>query len=174
MVRRKRSRVPNREWGRYKNIVRDFIEVDAGYQPFLWLKKIHAPNLYGEDQPPVYEPIVLRGLFHYNYIRTWPINRNFASGEQEGENQVLYITKSYLDEHGYLTDDGYWDFDWSADRFISNGKVYKPDGDTEAAQAKDEALVFFVILNREDPEESARLIKTYNQYLKPNGNNNNG
>lgn len=165
MVRRKRSRVPNKAWARYKNDIRDFVELDAGYQPFLWLRKIQVPNLYGEDQGPEYEPIILRGLFHYNYIRTWPINNNYPSGELEGENQVLYITKSYLEEQGYLNDSGYWDFDWSGDRFITGGKVYKPDGDTEVAQAKDDPLLFFLILNREDPSESARLVKKYNQQL---------
>ena len=37
----------------------------------------------------------------------------------------------------------------TGDRFIINGIVYKPDGDTQVAQAKDEALVFLVILKRD-------------------------
>ena len=63
--------------------------------------------------------------------------------------RTIYISKSQIEAKGYLTEDGYWQFNWSEDRFIINGICYKPSGDTQVAQAKDEALVFLVILRRD-------------------------
>lgn len=165
MVRKKIRRIPLTKWNEYKNIINDFVEVDAGYQKFLWLRKVNQPNIWGEDQTPLYEPILLRGLLHYNYIKTWPSNVPYPSGELEGQNQVLYITKNSLKEGGYLNEDTYWEFNWAEDRFILDGKVYKPAGDTEVAQAYDDALHFFLIMKREDPGESRELLKLYKQYL---------
>lgn len=157
----RKSRVPQVDWDRYKQIIEDFIEEDAGKQPFLWLKKSNIPSLYGEDSSNGYTPVTLNGLFHYNYVKTWPSARASTSGELENGNLVLYISARYIQEAGYLNQFGYWDFNWVEDRFILNGKVYKPSGDTQVAQAKDKALLFFVILQREDIEESEKLVQEF-------------
>ena len=65
------------------------------------------------------------------------------------ENLTIYISKDQIESKGYLSEDGYWKFNWSEDRFIINGIGYKPSGDTQVAQAKDEALIFLVILKRD-------------------------
>lgn len=153
----KAKRIPTAAWDRYKKIVQDFIDVDSGKQPFTWLRHIDQPLLYGEDSGTLYTPIGLEGLFQYNYIKTWPSNGSSIPGEVDTSNVVLYISKQLLEENGYLDKDGYWDFNWSEDRFILNGKVYKPDGDTQVAQASDTPLLFFIILQREDPEETKKL-----------------
>lgn len=146
----KAKRIPTAAWDRYKKIVQDFIDVDSGKQPFIWLRHIDQPLLYGEDSGTLYTPISLEGLFQYNYIKTWPSNGSSIPGEVDTSNVVLYISKQLLEENGYLDKDGYWDFNWSEDRFILNGKVYKPDGDTQVAQASDTPILFFIILQRED------------------------
>ncbi len=158
---RSRNSVPPVGWGRYKDIVTRFIDEEAGKQPFLWLRKIQMPLAYGEDKGIVYEPVQLDGLFQYNYIKTWPMANNSMSGEIDINNTVLYISAKVLRVGGFLDQYGYWNFDWSEDRFILNGKVYKPDGDTQVAQAKDEALLFFLVLQREDQEETVRILNTY-------------
>ena len=87
---------------------------------------------------------------------------------------VILIPKSaitnYLDRNGYFT------FNWSEDRFIINGIPYKPDGDTEVAQAKDEAIVFQIILKRDrdtkltaDVFDNALRDKNGNPFLDING-----
>lgn len=149
------------DWDRYKQIIEDFIDEDAGKQNFLWLRKVNLPAPYGEDSTVDYTPISLAGLFHYNYVKTWPSARASTSGELENGNLVLYISARAIKEAGYLNQYGYWDFNWVEDRFILNGKVYKPGGDTQVAQAKDKALLFFLILQREDIEESEKLVKKF-------------
>lgn len=154
-------RVSDVDWTQYKNIINDFIDNDSGRQPFLWLRKIEQPLAYGEDSGVVYEPVQLDGLFMYNYIKTWPINPQSLTGELDIANMVLYISARLLSENGFLDDFGYWDYNWSEDRFIVNGKVYKPGGDTQVAQAKDEALLFFVTMKREDPQETENILNSY-------------
>ena len=87
--------------------------------------------------------------------------RDTISGELQYDDQVLYISKNQLETLGYLNKYGYWDFNWAEDRFIVNGKVLQPGGDTQVAQAKDEALLFFVILQRMSPEETERILHEY-------------
>lgn len=159
-------RVPSLAWDKYKSIINDFIDCDAGKQPFLWLRKIPQLSAFGEDTLSGYIPVKLNGLFQYNYIRTWPANRDSVSGELEGENMVLYISVRLLKENGYIDQYGYPDINWSEDRFIVDGKVYKPDGDTKVAQANDEALLFFVILKREEPQELDQLANQLIYYME--------
>lgn len=158
---RRISRIADIDWTRYKNIINDFIDIDAGKQPFLWLRKIEQPLAYGEDVGTVYIPIQLDGLFNYNYIKSWPTAKESLTGELDMGNTVLYISANLLRINRFLNEYGYWDFNWSEDRFILNGKVYKPGGDTQVAQAKEEALLFFVILQREDPEETMKILQSY-------------
>lgn len=155
--------VPDKAWKRYKKIVNEFIDTDAGKQKFIWLRKVEQLSSFGEDSSPTYVPVTLEGLFHYNYVKTWANNRlrDTISGELQSDDQVLYISKNQLKELGYLNSYGYWDFNWAEDRFIVNGKVLQPGGDTQVAQAKDEALLFFVVLQRMSPEETDRILQEY-------------
>lgn len=155
--------VKPKDWARYKDIVNKFIDQDSGKQPFLWLNKINQPSPYGEDSSPLYIPTALEGLFQYNYIKTWANNssRDTISGELDYSDMVLYISKNLLNTAGLLNPYGYWDFNWAEDRFIVNGKVYQPGGDTQVAQASEEALLFFVILQRVSPTESQKILNTY-------------
>lgn len=163
MPPRRIRRVSDKSWDNYKNIINDFIDNDAGRQKFLWLKKINQPSPFGEDSPVFYEPIQLEGLFQYNFIKAWPNQLLRISEEIDEGNQVLYISSRLLGEHGFLNEYGYWDYNWSEDRFILNGKILKPSGDTQVAQAKDEPLLFYVILKRLETEEINTILNTRTQ-----------
>ena len=141
--------ISNRAWETYKKIIKNFLDIDSGRQPIHWLKHINQLNPYGEDLGDKYFDINLEGLCFYNAFRNWPINKVTSPGELDEENLTIYISKSQIESKGYLNEDGYWQFNWSEDRFIINGICYKPSGDTLVAQAKDEALVFLVILKRD-------------------------
>lgn len=158
MVRRKR--VNQATWDNYKSIVNDFVDEDAGKQKITWLRRIRQPLPYGEDNGYKYNPIIIEGLLQYNYIRTWPSLKETVSGELDGINLTFYITKRSIEEDGYMTGEGYWDFDWVQDKFLINGRVYSPSGDTQVAQASDEPLLFFIVLKRETPEMTEE-IKNY-------------
>lgn len=148
MATKKRSRyVRNKDWDRYKHIVQKFLEDDSGRQTIGWCRNINQMLYMGEDKSPVYEMITIEALCYYNAFRNWPINKATVSGELDDENLVILIPKSSIKP--YLNKNGYFQFNWSEDRFIINGIPYKPDGDTEVAQAKDEPIVFQIILRRD-------------------------
>ena len=150
--------VPNKSWDRYKRIISTFMDKDAGRQSIIWAKNVDQLLTHGEDYIPKYYRIEIEALCFYNAFRNWPINKVTVSGELDEENLSILVTTEYIKSIGYLNKDGYWDFDWSKDRFVINGQVYKPSGDTQVSQAKDQALVFMVILKR-DRDTKLKYVK---------------
>lgn len=143
-------RVPDKVWNKFQTILEDFHDADVGKQPILWKRWINIPSMYGEDDTNNFEDVQIEALIGYNYYRTWPINRNTSTGELDTQNQVVWVSKRYLEENGWLSENGYWDFDRVMDRFVLDGIVYKASGDTTMTQAKDNSVLFFLILKREE------------------------
>lgn len=123
---------------------------------------------HGEDTIPTYRKVEIEALCSYNAFRNWPLNTYSVSGESDDENCSLLVSMDYiknLESGRYLKTigdsevDTYWDLNWQEDRFIINGLTYRPSGDTQLAQAKDEALVFMVILKR-DRETVPNFVKS--------------
>ena len=123
---------------------------------------------HGEDTIPTYRKVEIEALCSYNAFRNWPLNSYSVSGESDDENCSLLVSMDYiknLESGRYLKTigdsevDTYWDWNWQEDRFIINGLTYRPSGDTQLAQAKDEALVFMVILKR-DRETVPNFVKS--------------
>ena len=141
--------VSDKAWSKYKKIVQDFLDQDTGRQKIVWAKHINQPLSYGEDSLPQYSFNVIEALCYYNAFRNWPINKSSVSGEQDEENLSIMISRQYLKDRGYLNSNDYFDFNWAEDRFIINGISYRPTGDTNVSQAKDEAIVFLIILKRD-------------------------
>lgn len=145
--------VPDKVWDTYKRIVNDFIDNDAGKQQILWKRYIDQPLPFGEDSGKKYMDVSLEVLVGYNSFRTWPINQSTISGELDNQNVAIWVSARLLKENGYLNNQGYWEFNRSLDRFVINGIVYKSAGDTQVSQAKNEALLFMVVLKREEDNE---------------------
>lgn len=141
--------VSNKTWKKYKNIVSSFLDQDAARQSIIWAHHLDQLRPFGEDSYPGYYIRPIEALCYYNAFRNWPINRETTNGELDEENLSVIVSKSYLESNGYLNNDGYFDFDWASDRFVINGIVYKPSGDTQISQAKDEAIAFLIILKRD-------------------------
>ena len=133
--------VSNRSWDRYKKHIKGFLNQDAGRQTVIWCKHLNQMLSHGEDTIPTYRKVEIEALCSYNAFRNWPLNSYSVSGESDDENC------------------SYWDLNWQEDRFIINGLTYRPSGDTQLVQAKDEALVFMVILKR-DRETVPNFVKS--------------
>lgn len=160
--------VSNRSWDRYKKHIKSFLNQDAGRQTVIWCKHLDQMLSHGEDTIPTYRRVDIEALCYYNAFRNWPLNTSSVSGENDDENCSLLVSMDYLknlDGGRYLKTigdsevDTYWDLNWQEDRFIINGLTYRPSGDTTLAQAKDEALVFMVILKR-DRETVPNFVKS--------------
>ena len=149
MTKTPHFKIWNRSWDRYKNIISNFLDLDAGRQSITWAKNVNQLLTHAEDYTPQYYNIQIEALCAYNAFRNWPINKATIAGALDDENLSIYVSRNYIESIGYLTDEGYWDFNWEQDRFIINGITYKPSGDTQVAQAKDVGLCFMVILKRD-------------------------
>lgn len=145
-----KSIIPDSVWDNYKKIVSNFIDNDAGKQQITWKRYIEQPLPFGEDSEGVYDTIPLDVLIGYNSFRTWPINKATASGELDNQNLAIWVSANLLRNRGLLNQSGYWEFNRDYDRFIINGIAYKSSGDTQVAQAKNESLLFMVVLKREE------------------------
>ena len=149
----------DKDWMNYKNVLNDFFNNDIGLQPIIWLKHQDIPPEFGEDVNS-YIKVEINGLLHYNYIKLWPYNQPNVTGSDNNMYFAMYLSKSSLREQGHLINE-YIDLNPEQDRFIINNQVYKPSGDSDLAQSKDEPLWVFIILIRVDKEESSKLIKQY-------------
>lgn len=141
--------ISDKVWERFENIINTFMDNDVGKQKIIWAKKIEIPDSFGEDSYNKYLYRELEVLCNYNTFRNWPINKESISGELDQENLSILVSRNYLTEHGYINSSGYIDFNWSEDRFILHGLVYKPSGDTEIAQTNTKNLLFQIILKRD-------------------------
>lgn len=165
MTKEGKHLVSNKSWDRYKKHIKRFLDQDAGRQTIIWAKNVNQLLTHGEDTTPYYEKVEIEALCYYNAFRNWPINFASVSGETDEENLSIMISRDYIEgleggrfwkkivsDNGVPTD-GYWDFNWVEDRFQINGITYRPTGDTQVAQAKDEALIFLIILKRDRDTE---------------------
>ena len=160
--------VSNKSWERYKKHIKGFLDNDAGRQTVIWARHLDQLLSHGEDTIPTYQKVMIEGLVYYNAFRNWPLNTPSISGESDEENCSLWVSVEYLkslEDGKYIKTfndsevEVYWDINWQEDRFIINGITYRPSGDTQLSQAKDEALVFMVILKR-DRDTRPNFIKS--------------
>ena len=141
--------ISNKAWDKYKRVVQDFMDIDAGRQVIHWYRHVDMQLPFGEDLGDIYIDNEIEALCYYNAFRNWPINRATNTGELDEENLSLYVSAQYLYQHHYTNSDGYWDINPSEDRFLINDILYKPSGDTQVAQAKDIPIAFILILKRD-------------------------
>lgn len=140
-------------WAKYQGIVEDFIDQDAGLQEITWKKRRKWQGVYGEDSEVSYDDIQINVLAQYNFFRTWPINLPSVAGERDKTSFAIYITRKQLsDIPGALDENGYFNFHSTLDRFVIEGKWYIAKGDTKVAQAKGDAFLFEMILERIETE----------------------
>lgn len=152
-------RVPNAAWDKYKDIISRFMNQDAARQTIIWARHVNQMLSHGEDYIPKFFNVEIEGLCNFNYFRSWPINVETVTGELDEENLSVLISRDYLQEHGYLDKNGYWKLNWSQDRFVIEGQIYKPFGDSNIAQAKDESVCFMVILRRDKEIKKLEFIE---------------
>lgn len=58
----------NKTWDRYKRIITEFIDFDAGRQDIIWAKKVNQFLDHAEDSLPSYYEIHIEALCYYNSL----------------------------------------------------------------------------------------------------------
>jgi len=134
----------------YKKIINgahDFFNQDT----IVWVRKTYGLQRYGEDNGSniTTESITLKCLNAYNYFRSWPMTDETVGGKIDKESMVVLLNNKYLDDLGYMTAEGNFDFDPGTDHFIFQGQRMDAAGETPMSQAGDEPLLTMLILKRE-------------------------
>jgi len=137
-------------WNRYKDIINEAHD-DFNQDTITWARHQQTRvELFRDGIENNYQEVELKVLVGYNYFRTWPITSHDGDGELDSQNMVLYINVKYLKDNGWADINNYLDFNPANDFFIHRGIKYKGEGDTFIAQAKDEPLMFLLVLRREE------------------------
>lgn len=135
-------------WSKFKSIHRTFFEGIAA-RPITWFRLKSNHDRWGEGESPQYEEIELKAVLGYNYFRTWPTNQFTETGALDKESMYVYINRQYLKELGYINKNGNFDMDPVHDKFLIDGIMYYPDGDSNIALAYDDPMYYMIILSRE-------------------------
>jgi len=143
-------------WDRYAKIINN-IHDDFNQETILWKRSkvgidtnepVQRFNEQEQNDTTDYTYIALAVLLDYNYFRKWPLTKETEVGELDNQNMAMIINRKYLSDAGYLTSEGYFDFQPDRDYFIHRGIKYKAEGDTLVSQAKDNPLLFQIVLHR--------------------------
>lgn len=138
------------EWAEYKSLMLDAHDT-FNQKTITWLRRQVQIQRFGEDpQDNGFVPIQLKVLLNYNYRRTWPISLTTETGELDKQSVQVYVNKQYLETLGFINDAGAFNYNPDVDRFIIDGLVWKPVGDTSAAQANSQDILISFILKREE------------------------
>lgn len=135
------------DWADYQSL----IGVDAldtfAQATIVWRRQITNVDRWKEDNVEGQtQDITLRCLVNYNYMRSWPITNMTESGEIEQQSIQVLFFKDYLNGLGYVNNNGLFIYKPDYDRFVLDGLIRKPVGDSSVSQAKYGALLFEVIM----------------------------
>lgn len=140
--------VSDQDWADFKNLFKNDVPDTFAQADIIW-RRSKTPNLdrWKEDNPSVVtEDITLKCLVNYNYLRSWPITNFTEAGELNGQSIQVLFSKQYLFNNGYLNNAGAFDYNADFDRFILDGTIRKPAGDSSVSQAYDESIWYEVIM----------------------------
>jgi len=115
-------------------------------QTITWRRRTSTLQRFKEDDTNKTADVELKCLCNYNYLRSWPITNNKESGEINAQSVQVLFGKQYLKDLGYLDNDGKFIYNQDYDRFILDGTIRKPVGDTGVSQVFDEAVWVSVIM----------------------------
>jgi hypothetical protein len=142
------AQITDLQWGAFKSIINKFDD-NVNKEILEWGTRSFEKDEFGEENPQTISWVNLEALLGFNTFRTWPMTDHRMEGELDNQNMVAYINKDWLNTQGYLTIDGYFNFNPAQDVFKHRGIIYKCDGDTLVSQTKDDSLFIMLVLVRQ-------------------------
>lgn len=136
-------------WAKYVKTVNSYSD-SVSNQKVTWKHMVSNVDRWMEGMNKQFEERVMDVLVAYNTFRTWPVDIRTDTGIIDKEYCHLYLNMEYLRIQGWLTPHGVFAFNPDYDRFVINGEVYKPAGDTGTAQANIAPVFQILILEREE------------------------
>lgn len=118
-----------------------------------WKRLRSKLDRWGEDNNDNgYDNVTLKVLINYNYMRSWPITFQTESGGLDRQSVQVLIHKDYLRGLGFINADNYFAYNEVDDRFIIDGLVHAPFGDTPASEFSNDDIWIVLILKREETQ----------------------
>lgn len=138
------------DWSSFESLISTDAQDTFFQQNIIWRKVLTTKDRYGEDNPAaITSDITLKCLLNYNFMRSWPISKTSEAGETDEQSIQILFVKKYLRDLGYLNGDDYLVYDPGMDRFIIDGMIMKPMGDSSVSQAEGGALLISLIVVRQ-------------------------
>lgn len=141
-------------WDKYIKVIDNFSD-SVSNQKIIWKHMVSNVDRWQEGMVKEFIDIEMVVLVAYNTFRTWPVDIRTDTGIIDKEYCHLYLNMKYLRANGWLTKGDVFKFNPDYDRFIINGELYKPAGDTGTAQANVAPVFQILILEREETKTGA-------------------
>jgi hypothetical protein len=140
--------IGDKDWADYNQLIGTDAFDSFAEATIIWRRKVDPSiNRYGEDiNINSTIDIPLRCIVNYNYMRSWPITNQTESGETNEQSIQVLFSKTHLKSLGYLNGDGLFIYQPDYDRFLLDGTIRKPVGDSSVSQARDGSIMFEVIM----------------------------
>lgn len=135
-------------WAKFKSIHLDFFKNIAG-RKILWKRMSTNWDRFGEGDSKIFKDIELLAIIGYNDFKTWPTSIMTETGILENSSMYILLNREYLKKRKLINSNGNFDFDPINDRFIIDGIIYRPSGDTNISLAYNDPMYYMVILTRE-------------------------
>lgn len=146
------SLITPQQWADYNSLMLDAADTFA-QKPMIWKRLTSKLDRYGEDNSDNdYDDITLKVLCNYNYMRSWPITIKTETGGVDKQSVQVLIPKEQLRAGGYLTPEGYFDYNYNDDIMVLDGLRYIPMGDTPASQMQSDDVFITMVLKRKDTD----------------------
>lgn len=142
--------MPTPPWQKFKAVINGRAFDFFNQSIVIWHRQTDNLDFHGEGLSSNHVPVNLKCYISYNDFRTWPLDQVSESGSIDMQHMYLILNVEYLRQNGYLNSDGYFAFNNENDYFEHQGIFYDIDGDTQAAEAGDEPVLFYLILKRKE------------------------
>lgn len=162
------STLTDQDWLKFQSVL-DGANGSLNQKQLIWYRYLSPLDInledFGEinkaqlDNPTQYSKVYLKALLNYNYMRTWPVDQNTQEGKLDRQSLQVFLNKTYLKSLNYLTGHTNFDYNPDFDRFVIDGLLYRPVGDTSASQAGAIDIFYLLILQREESETTEYTIR---------------
>lgn len=142
------KQIRDQDWTDFKNLIQtDAFDTFAPNTIIIWRRSINpaVADRYREDGPATTVDINLRAIVNYNYMRSWPVTSFEEAGELQAQSIQVLFSMADLEAGGYLTD-GHFSYNPDYDRFVVDGIIRKPAGDSGVSQDNTGPLLYEVIM----------------------------
>jgi len=138
-------------WDRFEQVINQ-TAFDLFFQKNItWHRLVKKLDPHGENYENVnYTAVTLKALIDPNVTRERPLQGFSITGQLDGQYCWLILNKKYLNDNGWLTNAGHFDYNLGKDYFEIDNIRYRAHSDSNASQTDSDNVLFYILLKREE------------------------